>query len=101
MNYDVFNGDADGLCALHQLRLAYPVKAELITGVKRDIKLLDRVQAVAGDQVTVLDISLDSNRARLMQLLEAAVHVEYFDHHYAGEIPPHINLVSHIDVSTD
>ena len=22
--YDVFNGDADGLCALHQLRLAQP-----------------------------------------------------------------------------
>ena len=22
MIYDVFNGDADGLCALHQLRLA-------------------------------------------------------------------------------
>jgi hypothetical protein len=101
MNYDVFNGDADGLCALHQLRLANPVKAELITGVKRDIKLLDRVQAGAGDQVTVLDISLDSNRSRLMQLLEAAVHVEYFDHHYAGEIPRHINLVSHIDVSAD
>ncbi|BCT67344.1 acetyltransferase [Nitrosospira sp. NRS527] len=101
MNYDVFNGDADGLCALHQLRLAKPVKAELVTGVKRDIKLLDRVQAGTGDRVTVLDISLDSNRSRLMQLLEAAVHVEYFDHHYAGEIPRHINLVSHIDVSAD
>jgi hypothetical protein len=101
MNYDVFNGDADGLCALHQLRLAKPVKAELVTGVKRDIKLLDKVQAHAGDTVTVLDISLDSNRSRLMWLLEAAVHVEYFDHHYAGEIPRHANLVSHIDVSAD
>jgi hypothetical protein len=101
MNYDVFNGDADGLCALHQLRLANPVKAELVTGVKRDIKLLDRVQAHPGNRVTVLDISLDSNRSRLMRLLEAAVHIEYFDHHYAGEIPRHINLVPHIDVSAD
>ena len=48
MNYDVFNGDADGLCALHQLRLANPALAELVTGVKRDIKLLDRVKAGAG-----------------------------------------------------
>ena len=55
-NVDVFNGDADGLCALHQLRLADPQPSELVTGVKRDIKLLDRVQAIAGDRVTVLDI---------------------------------------------
>lgn len=101
MNYDIFNGDADGLCALHQLRLTNPVKSELVTGIKRDIMLLDRVQAVSGDQLTVLDISLDSNRSRLMQLLEAGARVEYFDHHYAGEIPQHINLVSHIDVSAD
>ena len=30
--YDVFNGDADGLCALHQLRLAEPRDAVLVTG---------------------------------------------------------------------
>lgn len=29
-HYDVFNGDADGLCALHQLRLADPVDAVLV-----------------------------------------------------------------------
>ena len=41
MYYDVFNGDADGICALHQLRLAEPrPTAELVTGVKRDIRLL-------------------------------------------------------------
>jgi len=34
---DVFNGDADGICALHQLRLAEPVESTLVTGVKRDI----------------------------------------------------------------
>jgi hypothetical protein len=39
---DVFNGDADGLCALHQLRLAEPVQSELVTGVKRDIKQIVR-----------------------------------------------------------
>jgi hypothetical protein len=98
-NYYVFNGDADGLCALHQLRLADSRTAHLITGVKRDIKLLDRVEAHAGDRVTVLDISLDSNRKGLIRLLEAGVIVEYFDHHHAGEIPQHQNLTTHIDLS--
>ena len=41
--FDVFNGDADGMCALHQLRLSYPRRAALVTGVKRDIDLLRRV----------------------------------------------------------
>ena len=45
MNYDVFDGDADGLCALHQFWLKNPAPAKLVTGVKRDIKLLDRVEA--------------------------------------------------------
>ena len=99
MNYDVFNGDADGLCALHQLRLKNPAPAKLVTGVKRDITLLDRVEAAGGDQVTVLDISLDSNRKELMRLLEAGASIEYFDHHHAGEIPRHPNLVAHIDLS--
>ncbi len=96
---DVFNGDADGLCALHQLRLAEPVESELVTGVKRDIKLLDQVEAGKGDRVTVLDISLDSNRTGLMRLLEAGASVEYFDHHHAGEIPQNSRLVTHIDLS--
>ena len=96
---DVFNGDADGLCALHQLRLAETVESELVTGVKRDIKLLDQVSAAGGDRVTVLDISLDSNRKGLMRLLEAGASVEYFDHHHAGEIPQNPNLITHIDLS--
>lgn len=100
-HYYVFNGDADGLCALHQLKLANPATATLITGVKRDIKLLDRVEAHAGDRITVLDISLDSNRKGLMRLLEVGVIVEYFDHHHAGEIPQHRNLTPHINLSAD
>jgi len=60
--YDIFNGDADGLCALQQLRLAEPRAATLVTGVKRDIALLGQVSPKAGDELTVLDVSLDSNR---------------------------------------
>ena len=41
MSYiDILNGDADGILALHQLRLTNPQKSRLITGVKRDTKLL-------------------------------------------------------------
>ena len=96
-HYDVFNGDADGICALHQLRLAAPLASILVTGAKRDIQLLDRVAAQTGDSVTVLDISLDRNRAALLGLLERGVHVEYFDHHFAGTVPQHPGLRAHID----
>lgn len=99
--FDVFNGDADGICALHQLRLAAPCDSELVTGVKRDINLLERVTAGAGDRVTVLDVSLDKNRAGLERLLAAGAEVEYFDHHYAGEIPDHPELRAHIDTSPE
>lgn len=100
-HFDVFNGDADGLCALQQLRLAAPRAAVPITGVKRDIALLGRVPAVAGDSVTALDISLDVNRAALVALLERGVSVEYFDHHHAGDIPVHARLAAHIDCAPD
>jgi hypothetical protein len=96
---DVFNGDADGLCALRQLRLAEPAVSELVTGVKRDIALLGRVAAKPGDLVTVLDVSLERNRAALLRLLEDGVRVLYFDHHFAGEIPSHAGLEAHIDTS--
>lgn len=99
--YDIFNGDADGLCALHQLRLETPRQAELITGVKRDITLLSRVNAAAGDEITVLDISLKSNAAALAKLLRGGVKCEYFDHHMAGVIPTHPGLSAHIDTSPD
>lgn len=95
----VFNGDADGLCALQQLRLSAGREGSLLTGVKRDIALLERVQAQPGDECIVLDVSLDVNRAPLLALLEAGVHVRYFDHHFAGEIPAHPRLESHIDTA--
>ncbi len=98
---DCFNGDADGICALTQLRLAQPLESELITGVKRDIKLLDRVQASAGDQVTVLDVSLDKNREGLQSILSMGAEVFYCDHHFAGELPQHENLTALINTSAN
>ena len=85
-HYDVFNGDADGICALVQLRHAEPRESTLVTGVKRDISLLKQVDAQAGDSITVLDVSLDKNRDALQQVLEAGAEVFYCDHHFAGDI---------------
>jgi len=98
-SYDVFNGDADGICALHQLRLDTPLECEIIAGLKRDIALLEYVPAVAGDLVNVLDISLERNRTALDQLLGRGVTVRYYDHHYAGAVPDHPLLTTLIDES--
>lgn len=100
-DYDLFNGDADGLCALVQLRLAEPRQARLISGVKRDIALLARVMPEPGDRLTVLDISLDTNRADLLRVLAVGAKVSWFDHHYAGEIPADANLDARIVSDAD
>ena len=87
MHFDVFNGDADGIIALLQLRLATPKKSTIITGVKRDISLLKHVPIENAATVTVLDISLEKNNEALQQLLNNDVKVFYVDHHKTGEIP--------------
>lgn len=99
--YDCFNGDADGICALIQLRLNEPRRAELVTGVKRDIKLLERVQAESGDQVTALDISMDKNKDALNRILQQGAEVFYSDHHFAGDIPEHDKLTAIINTTPD
>ena len=101
MNYDVFNGDADGIISLVQLRQAEPREAKLVTGRKRDIKLLSRVKAGQGDHVTVLDISMRSNADELGRILGAGASVFYVDHHNAGDIPDHPNLKAVIDTSPE
>ncbi|MHB8947620.1 MAG: hypothetical protein ACYC4S_00985 [Rhodoferax sp.] len=101
---DVCNGDADGLCALVQWRLHEPRAAHLITGLKREIELVQRVQASRGDQLLVCDLSLKRNRASLKRLLDAGVKVRYFDHHDADELTPaltHPLLDAHIDSAAD
>jgi len=101
MYIDVCNGDADGLCAVVQCCLHEPQAARLITGLKRDIALLDRAQAGLGDKLLVCDPSMRRNRHPLMRLLEAGVSVRYFDHHKVDDIPVHPLLDAHIDVGGD
>ena len=101
MNFDAFNGDADGLCALHQMRLAEPGETTLVTGVKRDIGLLKKIDATAGDAILALDIAVEKNAAPLATLLEKGVRVRWFDHHAPGELPAHPLFQATIDTSAD
>ena len=94
---DIFNGDADGICALTQLRNAEPVQSTLITGVKRDIALVARADVSAGDRMTVLDVSFDKNREGVRTALQAGAEIFYVDHHFAGEIPDDDRLTTIID----
>lgn len=101
LRHFAFNGDADGLCAVQQLRLAQPGPANLVTGVKREITLLSHIAPRADDTIYALDISLHENRDALVRLLDAGARVTYFDHHRAGDIPVHPGLDAHIDESAD
>ena len=101
MDYDVFNGDADGICALHQLRLHQPAQRILITGVKRDIELLSRVPDAPGADVLVLDISLDANASALQRLLASGASVTWYDHHSADCAFQHPCLALHCDGAPD
>ena len=100
MHFDIFNGDADGICALIQLRLAQPLAATLVTGIKRDIQLLDKLSVSSGDQLTVLDISLQKNSARVNEFLNRGAHIFYVDHHQSGDIPSHPHLKTIIDTDS-
>jgi hypothetical protein len=101
MHFDVFNGDADGIIALIQLRLAKPKQAKLITGIKRDIGLLKHVDRKLASSVTVLDISLEKNSEALKELVENKVDVFYVDHHRSGEIPKSDNLTTLINTDAN
>jgi hypothetical protein len=107
LEIDVFNGDADGLFAAHQLRLAEPgpdpARVGVVTGLKREIDLLGRVEVGDADaarlSLRVFDIALGRNRAALLRLLERGATVRWFDHHHAGPLPAHPRLRLTIDTS--
>lgn len=99
--FDVCNGDADGLCATLQWRLHQPASAQLLTGLKREITLVERVSAQAGDEVNVFDLSMSRNRESVQRLLGAGVRVRYFDHHAVQDIPSHPLFEPHIDCADD
>ena len=102
MHFDVFNGDADGILSLVQLRQIEPKNSILVTGVKRDTNLLKHVPLDDEDKsITVLDVSMEKNIDALKQLLEAGAEIFYADHHRAGEIPEHKSLSAHINLDAN
>ena len=68
-HFDIFNGDADGICAIQQIRLNNPQESTLIIGVKLDTLLLKNVISVKNSALTVLDISYHANKDSILQLL--------------------------------
>ena len=96
---DIFNGDADGICALVQLRQSDPRSARLITGVKRDISLVSRASAQRGDRITILDVSFDRNRVEVLKAIESGASIFYCDHHFPGDLPSHPALQTLINTS--
>ena len=101
MQIDVFNGDADGICALVQLRLAQPAQSKLVTGVKRDIQLLERLSVQKNDPVTVLDISLKKNRAALDRILQQGAKCFMSIIIESGDIPQHPNFKAIINTAAN
>ncbi|MBU2917725.1 DHH family phosphoesterase [Psychrosphaera sp. F3M07] len=104
--YDVFNGDADGILSLVQLRQVQPRDSILITGVKRDIELLKQVPIdgssnSSGKTITVLDVSMEKNKAALQAQLTDGADVFYADHHRSGNIPQQVNLNANIDLDAN
>lgn len=99
MRWFAYNGDADGICSMVQWGLVHGIDGKRITGVKRDIMLLDRVNPKPEDEVIVMDISHARNQARAVSLSSAGIDIIWFDHHLAGDNLA--NIRSYIDTSAN
>ena len=99
MRWYAYNGDADGICSMVQWGLVYGIEGQRITGVKRDIELLERVNPNPNDEIIVMDISLARNHARAVELSTQGFDITWFDHHLAGD--PIDAIATHIDTSSD
>lgn len=98
MRWFAYNGDADGICSMVQWGLIHGVEGTRVTGVKRDIQLLNRVNPTDGDEIIVMDISLARNHSRAEELSRLGFSITWFDHHLEGEQIEALN--SHIDTSS-
>ena len=99
MRWYAYNGDADGICSMVQWGLVYGIEGHRVTGVKRDIELLERVNPNPDDEIIVMDISLARNHARAVELSNQGFDITWFDHHLAGD--PIDAIATHIDTSSD
>jgi len=97
MRWFAYNGDADGICSMVQWGLVHGVEGKRITGVKRDIELLDRIHPKDGDDVIVMDISLARNHTMAQKLTQDGIDLTWFDHHLAGDNID--SIIAYIDTS--
>ena len=103
-DYDLFNGDADGIFSLLQLRQVEPrPEAVRVTGVKRDTQLFKQIADHVGaeDRITALDIGMARNSAGLGTVLKTGAQVFFCDHHATGDIPENENLTVLMDASAE
>ena len=99
MRWFAYNGDADGICSMVQWGLVHGIDGNTVTGVKRDIELLKKINPENGDEIIVMDISLARNHSKASELIQSDINITWFDHHLAGE--PIVGLEAHIDTSPD
>ncbi len=93
----LFNGDADGLIAQRILEMHLGAPDLRITGLKRDIKLLQKLPPMEAGHIHALDISLRQNQPELLTILaKENLNVTWYDHHDPGEVEPHPRLHLHI-----
>mgnify|MGYP001577941793 FL=1 len=85
MRWYAFNGDADGICSMVQWGLVHGIDGQTVTGVKRDIELLEKINPGPGDEIIVMDISLARNHQRASQMVQDGIKITWFDHHLPGE----------------
>ena len=97
MRWFAYNGDADGICSMVQWGLVHGIEGNRVTGVKRDIMLLDRISPNSGDEVIVMDISHARNEKRASEISSSGIAITWFDHHLAGDLGNEIQ--SFIDTS--
>jgi hypothetical protein len=99
-DFDLFNGDADGIIARHQYRLVHPLKGvQLLSGLKRDVVLVRKLPKLGVDKVVVFDVSLESNEVEVKEHLGRGVCFTWYDHHRRGELKDGAQLDSVIDLS--
>lgn len=97
--YDLFNGDADGLCSLHQYRLHFPRDTHVISGLKRDVQLLRHVTEHHDSYITVFDVSHKSNIEYIEPTMSRNNKITWFDHHEAGMYSASVFFRMNLDTS--
>ena len=97
MDYDFFNGDADGMISLHQFRMYCPANTIKHTGIKRDIDLLRYAAGLHDTKLYVFDLSLESNETHVSHALANGNKLVWFDHHTPGALLDHENIKCYID----